>query len=371
MKAEPLFYNDTVSIIYEACTACYNNTKPLTYEEKKEYITKRINAGHSSILEHGFVSMLITEVKPKEIECLTQLIGPGRYLNIFISQLEDDTYSIMIGGSIRAYRHLIENIDDFENEIFTHIMHILRQTTVKEFYPEYCPGLEYFVDIPVSMYSLNNINQCEHAIVEDNELFKIFDILDIEYLDNMCNKCFENGFYPEEFYLMIPVTVLFKNMSRTATHQLVRHRNAITQESQRYVDYTKSGFTIPDMSGYIKDYETKKFKIKLDGEEEKEMTLSELKDVLLSIYPQLVAQGMKKEDARAFLPSNVQCGRLYMTFSLWSLTKFLELRTDSHAQSEIRKYAVGIKKCMYDYHTEWSNEIKWSKLGDIYNHNDE
>jgi thymidylate synthase ThyX len=51
----------------------------------------------------------------------------------------------------------------------------------------------------------------------------------------------------------------------------------------------------------------------------------------------------EKEDARAFLPSNVQCKRLYMTFTINSLNKFLELRTDPHAQTEIRSYALDIK----------------------------
>ena len=77
----------------------------------------------------------------------------------------------------------------------------------------------------------------------------------------------------------------------------------------------------------------------------------EIGDKLMSIYPLLLSQGVKKEDARAFLPSNVNCGRLYMTFTISSLIKFLELRTDKHAQLEIRKYALvinsvidGIKK---------------------------
>ena len=40
--SEILYYNDTVNIIYEACTACYNNTKDISYQEKKEYIKPEI-----------------------------------------------------------------------------------------------------------------------------------------------------------------------------------------------------------------------------------------------------------------------------------------------------------------------------------------
>ena len=45
---------------------------------------------------------------------------------------------------------------------------------------------------------------------------------------------------------------------------------------------------------------------------------------------------------------NKDCGRLYMTFTLDSMLAFLNLRTDSHAQFEIRKYAEAIKEIMSD-----------------------
>ena len=65
--------------------------------------------------------------------------------------------------------------------------------------------------------------------------------------------------------------------------------------------------------------------------------------MLDSAKKSLIAQGLNKEDARAFLPSNVQCNKLYMTFTLSSLYDFLILRTDKHAQAEIRSYANDIK----------------------------
>ena len=79
-----------------------------------------------------------------------------------------------------------------------------------------------------------------------------------------------------------------------------------------------------------------------DIADEYKLPFDEIGDKLISIYSSLLSQGVKKEDARAFLPSNVNCGRLYMTFTISSLIKFLELRTDKHAQLEIRKYALAI-----------------------------
>ena len=155
----------------------------------------------------------------------------------------------------------------------------------------------------------------------------------------MYRKLLNNVDFEQEANLMMPVTIVFKNISRTATHQLVRHRNAITQESQRYVNYSDASFTIP-----LKDYDKNKlYSVKI-GDIINNGSLDTIADDLMSVYPQLMQAGLKKEEARAFLPSNVNCGKLYMTFTVFSLLKFLELRTDPHAQYEIRQYAQTIKE---------------------------
>lgn len=357
---EILYYNDTVSIIYEACTACYNNTKDISYEEKKEYISKRVKCGHESVLEHGYVSLIISGITTEDFtRCLAEITGPGHYLHIHSSCLEDESYSLLIGGSVRAFKHCItEYLNSFNNEvnnfIINHILNALYETTVKEFYPELEEFHKYFMDKifdPIDIYK--DIEESFNDNKIENDLFTIYGIIPYSYIYKIQNVILRNGFLLDELHHVIPLTVCFKNMSRTATHQLVRHRNAITQESQRYVDYSNAGFTIPDMSSYMEDYEEKKFKIELSKFGMKaEMPLSGLVETLLDIYPQLIEQGMKKEDARAFLPSNVQCGRLYMTFTYKTFEKFLELRTDPHAQTEIRKYAISLQDVFDGFYYE-------------------
>lgn len=79
------------------------------------------------------------------------------------------------------------------------------------------------------------------------------------------------------------------------------------------------------------------------------MTLQELGDAMVGIYPQLVEPAdnnkdyaLMKEDARAYLPSNTECRKIYMTFTYKSLNKFLQLRESPAAQAEIRMYAKSI-----------------------------
>ena len=142
------------------------------------------------------------------------------------------------------------------------------------------------------------------------------------------------------------MTVLFKNMSRTCTHQLVRHRNGITQESQRYVNYSNADFADP-CEFKDKYNSNEKYLINFNGQE-MYMTLKEIGEAEIGIYRDLSnkeknPEYLLKEDARAFLPSNVRCKKIYITFTFNTLSKFLELRQDSAAQAEIRTYANAIK----------------------------
>ena len=142
--------------------------------------------------------------------------------------------------------------------------------------------------------------------------------------------------------------------SRIITQQLTRHRNGITQESQRYVSSAGATFNTPDMfkpERYDADHV---YGINLEYPDIPEapihmdLTLTDLSKVLIPIYEQLMEQGLLKEDARYFLPQNTH-STVYMTFTVKSLFEFLRLRCDAHAQAEIRKYAEAIRDVFIGY----------------------
>ena len=79
------------------------------------------------------------------------------------------------------------------------------------------------------------------------------------------------------------------------------------------------------------------------------MTLDEIGEAMCNIYEILRNPTnsdnnhvLLKEDARAFLPTNVQCKKIYITFTYKKFLKFLNLREDVHAQAEIRMYAQAV-----------------------------
>ena len=353
-----LYKNSLVNNIYEACTCCYDNTKNINYLEKKDYIGKRINAGHESILEHGRLSIIFNDIPYSLHNSIIELMGLeySKWLEFYTVQLENRNYNLIVNGSIRAYKHFLNNLeaDVYDrNDIIRNICKILRENTVKELYgtSKYI-NFDDFVDVEPDVLDIDKPNtgidydiKIETAIdglVTNGEEYTKRIMLGadepvVTELKDIIEIILLFGFNRNVIYNIFPITVVFYNMSRTATHQLVRHRNAITQESQRYVNAKNASFTIP-----VPDYtDEKEYTVEIFGNKVT-APLTVLATGLTKVYDQLIRQGLKKEEARAFLPANINCGRLYMTFTLSSLIAFLNLRTDSHAQYEIRKYAEAV-----------------------------
>lgn len=364
IKGEIIYKNNHVINIYGACTCCYDNLKPLSYLDKKSYIEKRVDAGHESILEHGRLAMKFYNIHDASLIAQITTYEYSKYLEFFSIQKESDDYVLIINGNMRSYKHFMTNTlaSDYENNIIVRLVHnLLINNTVKELYgkqfkmydeiPKFVE-IEYFNDETKfnGNYNADSFMQYDTMITDkivdvpttNLEPIKTVDIgIDTSYINSLVT---DPDISTDIYLSIMTVGILFKNMSRTATHQLVRHRNAITQESQRYVNAKDATFTIP-----LPNYDnTKKYSINLFDQEQK-VTLSELASELMNIYPQLMQQGLRKEEARAYLPSNVNCGKLYMTFSLSNLQTFLNLRTDKHAQYEIRQYATVIKESISQY----------------------
>lgn len=115
--------------------------------------------------------------------------------------------------------------------------------------------------------------------------------------------------------------------SRAFSHQWVRHVHLnYTQESQRYVTFDND-FIMPES---IKSNATAKLFFK--------NTCDKIKEG----YEELIEMGVPREDARYLLPNACQT-RIFTSGNFNAWWDFLELRTDPHAQKEIRDVAFEIK----------------------------
>ncbi|MFN2203167.1 MAG: FAD-dependent thymidylate synthase [Caldilineaceae bacterium] len=120
-------------------------------------------------------------------------------------------------------------------------------------------------------------------------------------------------------------TFLFEGISRTCTHQLVRHRLAsFSQESQRYVDLDRGGWQ-PIVPESVRDNAAAM------------VELEEFWHAAEEKYARLRELGIRKEDARFLLPNAAET-RIVTTMNFAAWSHFIWLRAvDKAAQWEIRR----------------------------------
>ena len=113
-----------------------------------------------------------------------------------------------------------------------------------------------------------------------------------------------------------------KGISRICQNQMVRHRHAsYCVMSERYVDVSKMEFTYP--YEILREYSG----------------LVEYVEDAVRVYKKLLDAGIKREDARFLLPQGINTN-LCVNMNFRALRHFLKLRTDKHAQWEIRQVAM-------------------------------
>jgi thymidylate synthase (FAD) len=119
-------------------------------------------------------------------------------------------------------------------------------------------------------------------------------------------------------------TFAISDVSRSLTHQLVRHRIAsYAQQSQRYVNFKEPNYVTPP---------------KIAKDKKMRKVYDETMENIWEQYNKLLDLGIPAEDCRFILP-NAACTNIIMTMNARSLLNFFELRCCQHAQWEIRQLA--------------------------------
>lgn len=165
----------------------------------------------------------------------------------------------------------------------------------------------------------------------------------------------------------VSFTFAIEGVSRTLTHQLVRHRIAsYSQQSQRYVRLDQFEYIIPP--AIEKNPQAKEVFIK--AMEEDQRAYSRLADLLIEDHKQAyMAQGLDEaqaerkaekegiEDARYVFPNACET-KIVVTMNVRTLLHFFSLRACERAQWEIRALAVEmLRLCKKTY------PILFSKAG--------
>lgn len=148
----------------------------------------------------------------------------------------------------------------------------------------------------------------------------------------------------------VSVSFRISDVSRSLTHQLVRHRlMSVVQQSQRYVKMDLSGddwyVTPPTIA----------------KDESLTALFNNAMENAASEYETLLDAGVRAEDARYVLPEATKTS-ITITMNMRELSSFWGLRSDSHAQWEIRGLAHEMRKALVE---ETVEDDEWQELIDI------
>lgn len=149
------------------------------------------------------------------------------------------------------------------------------------------------------------------------------------------------------------VNLIISGVSRSLTHQLVRHRLAtFSQKSQRYVLENNFEYIVPPTIKY----------------NEKAIDLyKNLMKEIRSTYAMLNNLGIKKEDCRYILP-NACYSEIGMTMNFRELLHVIDLRVSEKAQWEIRELFIEIWRQLFamfpnvfnlNYFSYWSKDKRY------------
>lgn len=146
--------------------------------------------------------------------------------------------------------------------------------------------------------------------------------------------------------------------SRAVAAQILRHRSFTFQEfSQRYSTATllepfelrKQGKTNRQVGDEIfTAQEDPKLFAKID----------KLQEEQISVYNEMIQQGIARESARMVLPLNTQT-TLYMSGSCRSFIHYIQLRAKEETQKEHREVALEMKKVFCEIFPNIAKALKW------------
>src|SRR5437660_1572071 len=140
---------------------------------------------------------------------------------------------------------------------------------------------------------------------------------------------------------------LFTGVSRSLTHELIRHRAGFgySQLSQRYVDESIAEYVEPDC---IAD-DPELHRLWQDAVADAHQAYMKLTEKLLKVFEsepdKTLRRKLARQAARSVLPNATET-KIFVTANARSLRHFIELRGNRHAEVEIRKLATKVLELM-------------------------
>ena len=141
--------------------------------------------------------------------------------------------------------------------------------------------------------------------------------------------------------------LLFTGVSRSLTHELIRHRAGFgySQLSQRYVDESVAEYVEPDV--IAEDPELHQLWLDAIGHAHQAyVRLTEMLQAKFKDEPdRTLRRKLARQAARSVLPNATET-KIFVTANARALRHFIELRGSRHAEPEIRKLAIAVLRLL-------------------------
>jgi thymidylate synthase (FAD) len=142
-------------------------------------------------------------------------------------------------------------------------------------------------------------------------------------------------------------TFLFTGVSRSLTHELIRHRAgfSFSQLSQRYVDESTADFVEPEAIAANPEAHAL-FAQAIAAAQEAYVALVELLDQqFVDVPSKTLRRKMARQAARAVLPNATET-KIVVTANARSWRHFIEMRASPYSEPEIRRLAIKILRVL-------------------------
>ena len=296
-------------LIEYAGRVCYRSTHRMG--TAPEFIAARVREGHEDIIEHVVITVRIrNSIEPLHWRTVNR--------HCEVSDIGDSEW--IVSGNTRVW------LDFFRKGVALEALPILKQIAPKvyaEFDEPAAAGLAPTITTIGS--STPTLPELDRLLPAEDGPMRVTLLGFTQPVLGDSALLLDHG----------SATFFFEGISRTCTHQLVRHRLAsFSQESQRYVDLSRGDWSavvpkaIADNAEALEVMES----FWVDAEEK---------------YARLRKMGIRKEDARFLLPNAAETRIITtMNFAAWS--HFLWLRAvDKAAQWEIRAMGQQVLEMLY------------------------
>ena len=140
---------------------------------------------------------------------------------------------------------------------------------------------------------------------------------------------------------------IFTGVSRSLTHELVRHRAGFgySQLSQRYVDESETDFVEPQIIAEDPELHEVWLAAVQDSLAAYKKLVDGLSIKLADMEDKTLRRKVARQSARSVLPNATET-KIFVTANARALRHFVELRCNEHAETEIRKLAAAVCRIM-------------------------